>query len=241
MVPTGWLRISRRRRRAWCWSRCRHSLPMRSARTPRGERHGRRARRAAARIRRRRRRSRACPFIGASRSRPTLPPGTSKITFTSGTTGTPKGVPLSSAQQWAVARALAAGHAPPGIAPPSVPAAAVGAAGKRRRRLCAARGRHGVLRAAAARSRAARLLELRCARLPCRNPALAGRQRHPAAADAGRDVRRARARRRGPALAEVRRGRRRQAVSPSCSCAHARSACRSTKATGCPNAPRWSR
>jgi len=37
-----------------------------------------------------------------------LPPGTSKITFTSGTTGTPKGVPLSSAQQWAVARALAA-------------------------------------------------------------------------------------------------------------------------------------
>jgi acyl-CoA synthetase (AMP-forming)/AMP-acid ligase II len=36
-----------------------------------------------------------------------LPPGTSKITFTSGTTGTPKGVPLRAAQQWAVARALA--------------------------------------------------------------------------------------------------------------------------------------
>jgi long-subunit acyl-CoA synthetase (AMP-forming) len=36
-----------------------------------------------------------------------LPRGTAKITYTSGTTGTPKGVPLSSAQQWAVARALA--------------------------------------------------------------------------------------------------------------------------------------
>jgi long-subunit acyl-CoA synthetase (AMP-forming) len=33
--------------------------------------------------------------------------GTSKITFTSGTTGTPKGVALSAAQQWAVARSLA--------------------------------------------------------------------------------------------------------------------------------------
>jgi long-chain acyl-CoA synthetase len=36
-----------------------------------------------------------------------LPPGTSKITFTSGTTGTPKGVFLGAAQQWAVARAVA--------------------------------------------------------------------------------------------------------------------------------------
>jgi long-subunit acyl-CoA synthetase (AMP-forming) len=36
-----------------------------------------------------------------------LPSGTSKITFTSGTTGTPKGVRLCSAQQWAVARSLA--------------------------------------------------------------------------------------------------------------------------------------
>jgi long-subunit acyl-CoA synthetase (AMP-forming) len=36
-----------------------------------------------------------------------LPRGTSKITFTSGTTGTPKGVPLSAARQWAVARAVA--------------------------------------------------------------------------------------------------------------------------------------
>jgi long-subunit acyl-CoA synthetase (AMP-forming) len=36
-----------------------------------------------------------------------LPRGTSKITFTSGTTGTPKGVPLRTAQQWTVARALA--------------------------------------------------------------------------------------------------------------------------------------
>lgn len=37
-----------------------------------------------------------------------LPPGTAKITFTSGTTGTPKGVCLGNAQQWAVARAVGA-------------------------------------------------------------------------------------------------------------------------------------
>ncbi len=36
-----------------------------------------------------------------------LPRGTSKITFTSGTTGTPKGVALRAAQQWAVAHAIA--------------------------------------------------------------------------------------------------------------------------------------
>lgn len=36
-----------------------------------------------------------------------LPRGTSKVTFTSGTTGTPKGVPLTGAGQWAVARSLA--------------------------------------------------------------------------------------------------------------------------------------
>lgn len=36
-----------------------------------------------------------------------FPRGTSKVTFTSGTTGTPKGVPLRAAQQWAVAHALA--------------------------------------------------------------------------------------------------------------------------------------
>jgi long-chain acyl-CoA synthetase len=35
------------------------------------------------------------------------PRGTSKITFTSGTTGTPKGVALSADQQWAVARSIA--------------------------------------------------------------------------------------------------------------------------------------
>lgn len=35
-----------------------------------------------------------------------LPPGTSKITFTSGTTGTPRGVCLDSAAQWAVARSI---------------------------------------------------------------------------------------------------------------------------------------
>ena len=48
------------------------------------------------------------PFYRREPQRTALSPGTSKITFTSGTTGTPKGVPLSSAQQWAVARALAA-------------------------------------------------------------------------------------------------------------------------------------
>jgi long-subunit acyl-CoA synthetase (AMP-forming) len=37
-----------------------------------------------------------------------LPPGTSKVTFTSGTTGTPKGVCISAAQQRAVADALVA-------------------------------------------------------------------------------------------------------------------------------------
>jgi len=36
-----------------------------------------------------------------------FPRGTSKVTFTSGTTGAPKGVPLRAAQQWAVAHALA--------------------------------------------------------------------------------------------------------------------------------------
>jgi len=48
------------------------------------------------------------PFYRREPQPAALPPGTSKLTFTSGTTGTPKGVPLSSAQQWAVARALAA-------------------------------------------------------------------------------------------------------------------------------------
>ena len=35
------------------------------------------------------------------------PPGTAKVTYTSGTTGAPKGVPLSAAQQWSVADSLA--------------------------------------------------------------------------------------------------------------------------------------
>ena len=39
----------------------------------------------------------------------------SKITFTSGTTGTPKGVPLTARQQWSVARALAQATRPLGI------------------------------------------------------------------------------------------------------------------------------
>lgn len=44
-----------------------------------------------------------------------LPPGVSKITFTSGTTGTPKGVALDNAQQWCVARALADATQPLGL------------------------------------------------------------------------------------------------------------------------------
>jgi long-chain acyl-CoA synthetase len=42
------------------------------------------------------------------REAPPLPPGTSKITFTSGTTGAPKGVCLDDAHQWRVAESLAA-------------------------------------------------------------------------------------------------------------------------------------
>ena len=44
-----------------------------------------------------------------------LPRGTAKITYTSGTTGAPKGVPLSADQQWTVARALAHAAAPLGL------------------------------------------------------------------------------------------------------------------------------
>jgi long-subunit acyl-CoA synthetase (AMP-forming) len=44
-----------------------------------------------------------------------LLPGTAKITFTSGTTGTPKGVQLSAKQQWSVARSLAEVTRPLGI------------------------------------------------------------------------------------------------------------------------------
>jgi long-chain acyl-CoA synthetase len=45
-----------------------------------------------------------------------LPAGTAKITFTSGTTGTPKGVCLGAAQQHALARALEAATRPLGLA-----------------------------------------------------------------------------------------------------------------------------
>ena len=44
-----------------------------------------------------------------------FPPGTAKITYTSGTTGAPKGVPLSAAQQSAVAGALAQATAALGL------------------------------------------------------------------------------------------------------------------------------
>jgi len=42
------------------------------------------------------------------RDPPPLPPGTAKITFTSGTTGAPKGVCLDDAHQWRVAESIAA-------------------------------------------------------------------------------------------------------------------------------------
>jgi long-subunit acyl-CoA synthetase (AMP-forming) len=48
---------------------------------------------------------------GAALAQP-MPRGTQKITFTSGTTASPKGVCLSSAQQWELARALQQGVAP---------------------------------------------------------------------------------------------------------------------------------
>lgn len=41
------------------------------------------------------------------RRTPVLPPGTAKVTFTSGTTGTPKGVCLDDALQWRVAESIA--------------------------------------------------------------------------------------------------------------------------------------
>ena len=44
-----------------------------------------------------------------------FPSGTAKVTYTSGTTGTPKGLPLDAARQWAVARALADAAAPLGL------------------------------------------------------------------------------------------------------------------------------
>jgi long-subunit acyl-CoA synthetase (AMP-forming) len=46
---------------------------------------------------------------------PALPAATAKLTFTSGTTGAPKGVPLTAAAQWAVARSLADALRPLGI------------------------------------------------------------------------------------------------------------------------------
>jgi long-subunit acyl-CoA synthetase (AMP-forming) len=44
-----------------------------------------------------------------------FPPGTAKITYTSGTTGAPKGVALRASQQWQVARSLAEATAPLGL------------------------------------------------------------------------------------------------------------------------------
>ena len=55
------------------------------------------------------------PFHRREAQAAQLPPGTAKITYTSGTTGAPKGVPLSAAQQSAVAAALAEATAPLGL------------------------------------------------------------------------------------------------------------------------------
>lgn len=56
------------------------------------------------------------PWLGRDAQPVALPEGTTKITFTSGTTGAPKGVYLGAAQQQALARALEAATRPLAIA-----------------------------------------------------------------------------------------------------------------------------
>ena len=55
------------------------------------------------------------PFHRREAQAADFPPGTAKVTYTSGTTGAPKGVPLSAAQQSAVAGALAQATAALGL------------------------------------------------------------------------------------------------------------------------------
>ena len=55
------------------------------------------------------------PFHRREAQAADFPPGTAKVTYTSGTTGAPKGVPLSAAQQSAVAGALAQASAGLGL------------------------------------------------------------------------------------------------------------------------------
>ena len=117
---------------------------------------------------------------------PPLPPGTAKITFTSGTTGTPRGVCLDDAHQWLVAESIVAALRDVAI----------------ERHLCLlplavllenVAGVYAPLVRGAtacvppvATDGPSRQLRLRCRGVPSGDRALLGQQRDPASADAGR-------------------------------------------------------
>ena len=110
-----------------------------------------------------------------------LPAETSKITFTSGTTGTPKGVCLSAAQQRAVARRARGGDERPRDRTASVAPPAAGAARERRRHLRPDAGWRHMLRSAARRSWRRRCDGIRPPSLSRCDRAVAGAQRDPPA------------------------------------------------------------
>ena len=170
--------------------------------------------------------------------------GTSKITFTSGTTGAPKGVCLARRPCRRSRDGLVRGAGPLRHRAPPVRAAARGAAGEHRRPvapLLARRDLRGAAAGAAGPAAARRASTRRASMPPC--CAMRPAQPHPAAADAARVGRlpAGRARQRAPA---------RCGSSPSAAprsapglvCgARAVSASRPTRATACPKALRCRR